>query len=82
MRVLSEERLAMNAQVILRWFLQQYNNVKGNWKDKIKKMLNRGERSNNYLAHLCKLLWNVDGFEKVEKQKLSISTVAFFRCRG
>ena len=40
-------------------------------------MLNRGEKCDTYLTHVCRLLQNVDSLERIgRKQKLSANTVA------
>ena len=48
-----------------------------------KNRLKRGERSNTYLTHVCKLPWSVQSLERIDKKlELSVNTVAFICCRS
>ena len=57
------------------------------WKGEIlKKWLNRQERSNTYLTHVCRMWQSIEKLVKIEKEgqrekkELSASTVAFISC--
>ena len=51
------------------------------WKSEIKKRLNRGERSENYLIHICRLSLNIESLEEIEKEREFLaSTMSFIDC--
>ena len=46
-----------------------------------KKWLNRGERRDIYLKHVCRLLLSTEILENIEILEFSASTMAFISCR-
>ena len=48
-----------------------------------KRMLKRGEGSDTYLTHVCRMLQSVDGLERMDKKlELSVNSVDFISCRS
>ena len=69
--------------------LVQFNVNIGNMESRIeglqrilwpKELLNRGERSNTYLTHVCRLRQSIDRLERIEKSELSVRTVTIITC--
>ena len=61
-----------------------YFTTKMQIKTATKRWLNRGERSNTYLTHVCGLPWSVESLEQIEnreKSELPASIMAFISCR-